>query len=146
MYCYTTQWYYHQTFNISSTLVGNKIVDHSDVAGASPAGTKPLSQQCWDIVNLTIRNKLQWNFNRNSYIFIQENAFENVVCKMASIISSRTKWVKTASLYWNSLQIPLLKSDSHLPPSVQSCIIEIGWTVFVTPNSIIQYVLYTNNT
>ena len=24
-------------------------------------------------------------FNRNSYIFIQENAFENVVCEMASI-------------------------------------------------------------
>ena len=30
-------------------------------------------------------NKLQWNFNRNSNIFIQENAFENVVCEMASI-------------------------------------------------------------
>ena len=32
-------------------------------------------------------NKLQWKFNRNSYIFIQENAFENVVWKMASILS-----------------------------------------------------------
>ena len=30
-------------------------------------------------------NELQWNFNRNSNIFIQENAFENVVCEMASI-------------------------------------------------------------
>ena len=29
--------------------------------------------------------KLQWNFNRNSNIFIQENALENVVCQMASI-------------------------------------------------------------
>ena len=28
----------------------------------------------------TIRNKLQGNFNRNSYIFIQANAFENIVC------------------------------------------------------------------
>ena len=27
------------------------------------------------------------NFNRNVHIFIQENAFENVVCKMASILS-----------------------------------------------------------
>ena len=34
---------------------------------------------------LDIRNKLQWNLNRNSYIFIHENAFENVVCKMAAI-------------------------------------------------------------
>ena len=39
----------------------------------------------WNIVNWTHGNKLQWNFNRNSNIFIQENAFENVVCEMASI-------------------------------------------------------------
>ena len=43
--------------------------------------------QCWDIVNWTPGNKLQWNFNHNSNIFIQENAFENVVCEMASILS-----------------------------------------------------------
>ena len=41
--------------------------------------------QCWNIVNWTLRNKLQWNLKRNSYIFIQENAFENGVCEMASI-------------------------------------------------------------
>ena len=39
----------------------------------------------WIIVNLTHGNKLQWNLNRNPYIFIQENAFENVVWKMAAI-------------------------------------------------------------
>ena len=33
----------------------------------------------------TLRNKLQWNFNWISNIFIQENVFENVVCEMASI-------------------------------------------------------------
>ena len=43
--------------------------------------------QCWNIVNWTIGNKLQWNFNRYSNIFIQENAFENVVCKMVAIFS-----------------------------------------------------------
>ena len=32
---------YHQTSNISRTLVGNEIVDHSDVAGASPVGAAP---------------------------------------------------------------------------------------------------------
>ena len=31
--------------------------------------------QCWNIVNLIRR----WNINRNSYILIQENTFENVV-------------------------------------------------------------------
>ena len=44
-------------------------------------------KQCWNIVNWTLRNKLQWNLNRNSYIFIHENAFENVVWKMAAILS-----------------------------------------------------------
>ena len=32
---------YRQTSNISHTLVGNKIVDHSDVVGASPVGAAP---------------------------------------------------------------------------------------------------------
>ena len=32
-------------------------------------------------------NKLQWHFNRNCNIFFQENAFESVVCEMATILS-----------------------------------------------------------
>ena len=32
---------YRKTSNISHTLVGNKIVDHSDVVGASPVGAAP---------------------------------------------------------------------------------------------------------
>ena len=42
--------------------------------------------QCWDVANWTLRNKLWWNLSRNSNIFIQENAsFENIVWKMAAI-------------------------------------------------------------
>ena len=32
---------YHKTSNIRRTLVGNKIVDHSDVVGKSPVGAAP---------------------------------------------------------------------------------------------------------
>ena len=32
---------YRKTSNISHTIVGNKIVDNSDVVGASPVGTAP---------------------------------------------------------------------------------------------------------
>ena len=32
---------YRWTSNINHTLVGNKIVDHSDVVGASPVGAAP---------------------------------------------------------------------------------------------------------
>ena len=44
-------------------------------------------KQCWNIVNWNPRNKLQWNPNRNSYIFIQENAFENGIYEMAFTLS-----------------------------------------------------------
>ena len=49
-------------------------------------------KQCWNIVNWTLGNKFQWNFSRNSNIFIEENTFENVVCKML-FISSRPQCV-----------------------------------------------------
>ena len=32
---------YRKTSNISGTLVGNNIVDHSDVVGAAPVGAAP---------------------------------------------------------------------------------------------------------
>ena len=46
-----------------------------------------MANQYWNIVNWTIGNKLQWNINLDLYIFIQDNAFENVVWKMAAILS-----------------------------------------------------------
>ena len=56
----------------------------------SDNGLSPSQRQAiiWIIVKiLLIRNKLQWNLKRNLYNLIQENAFENVVCEMASILS-----------------------------------------------------------
>ena len=37
--------------------------------------------KCWNVVNSNFRNKLQRNLKRNSYIFIQENAFEYIICE-----------------------------------------------------------------
>ena len=48
---------------------------------------KPLSEPCWNVVNPNLRNKIQWNLKQNSYICIHENASENGVCKMATILS-----------------------------------------------------------
>ena len=52
--------------------------------GAWPTPSHYLNQ-CCNSFNLTLRINLQCNFNRNSNIFIHENAFENVIFKMASI-------------------------------------------------------------
>ena len=41
---FTCTWFlqrYHQISNIRRTLIGNKLVDHSDVVGASPVGAAP---------------------------------------------------------------------------------------------------------
>ena len=58
-----------------------------------PAPSHDLGQS-WNIVNWTIGNKSLWNRKRNSYIFTDENAFENVVWKMPAI-SSRPQCVKS---------------------------------------------------
>ena len=54
--------------------------------------------QCWHIVKKTLRNKLQWIFSRNSNNFIQQNAFESVVCEQAAILSW-PQWVN-GPCYW----------------------------------------------
>ena len=69
---YMRQW-------IGSELVQIWLVDYS-------APSHHLKQY-WLIVNWTLRNKLQWNFNQNIKLFVHENASENIVCEMAAILS-----------------------------------------------------------
>ena len=62
---------------------GNRVSIGSD-NGLSPFRRQSIYlNQCWNIVNWTVRNKFQWNFDKKLHIFIQVNAFENVVCKIA---------------------------------------------------------------
>ena len=50
-------------------------------------GNKPLLKQMLTIISCTLRNKFEWKFNQNMIIFIQENGFENIFCKMSTILS-----------------------------------------------------------
>ena len=73
--------------------------------GLSPGRHHHYLNQCWNIVNSNLTNKLQWNLKRNSCIFIHENGFENVVCEMASILS-RPPCVTNATIrayMWNRI-------------------------------------------
>ena len=63
--------------------------------------------QCRNIINWTLRNKLQWNFSRNYNFVIHENVFESVVCEMAAMLS-RPQCVKCLRR--------ILKSRDHLNP------------------------------
>ena len=65
-------------------------------------------------VNWAPRNKLPLIFNRNLNIWIEENSFEIVVCKM-SAISSRPQWAKPSLLCpwtWWTYEFPLLTKDA----------------------------------
>ena len=65
-------------------------------------GAKPLSEPMLEYFNWTPRNKLQWNFNRNSDIFIQEKPSKTVVWKMLAILSrSQCVIVRRAGLLWS---------------------------------------------
>ena len=54
--------------------------------GLLPDGTNPLPEPMVTYFNWGLGNKLQWNLHQNAHIFIQENAFENDVCKMLVIL------------------------------------------------------------
>ena len=56
---------------------------------------------CWVIVNWTLRNNLQWNFDQNTKLSIHENASENIVCEMAAVLSKEwsVKWCNGDMLY-----------------------------------------------
>ena len=72
---------------MTHVCVGNLTIIGSD-NGLSPGRRQAIIWTSAGILLFwTLGNKLQWNFNRNSNIFIHENAFENVVCEMASILS-----------------------------------------------------------
>ena len=57
--------------------------------GCHLLGAKPLPEPMMLIVSWTLKNKhheLLWNLNQNTNIFIQENAFEDVICQMCAIL------------------------------------------------------------
>ena len=58
------------------------------------AGPKPLSVPMLGKCCVDPQEQTSMNLNRNSYIFIQENAFENVVWEMVAILS-RPQCVKS---------------------------------------------------
>ena len=50
-------------------------------------GNKPLPFiQCWLVVNWALGNKILSNLVKDACIFMQENTFQNVLCKMSAIM------------------------------------------------------------
>ena len=58
---------YYQTSNIRCTLVGNKLVDHSDVFGASPVGAAPTTSS-FSTHHLASKTTAKWDENHSSFV------------------------------------------------------------------------------
>ena len=88
----------------------------------SDKGLSPRRHQAivWGIVNWTLGNKLQWNLNRISYIFIQENAYADVVWKMTAILS-RPQYVNI------SQQAVLNNDGTSITSTLLSETKHVGW-------------------
>ena len=69
--------------------------------------------QRWNIVNWTLGENLQWNVNQNVDIFIQENAFEIVVSKLAGILS-RLLCIN-GQMYWAHKIVAEYRPKTHIP-------------------------------
>ena len=68
------------SFEDQAAVVGH--LYHLTIIG-SDSGLSP--GRCQAVI-LSLGNKIMWNINQNSHIFIHENAFENLVWNMASIL------------------------------------------------------------
>ena len=99
---------------------------------------------CWGnlnqhlvIVNWTLSNKLPWNLNQNTKLFIlNENTFENVICEKANILF-RGIWIKLAYFAWklhidglvqdcsNSIANALELLQSYTKPSIYEKVLPI---------------------
>ena len=71
------------------------------------------------MAGILFRNKFWWNFNRSPYIFIQENAIENVVCKMAAILTNAIEGFPSVLL--NLVAAHLIQSDQSPCGKSQHC-------------------------
>ena len=85
---------HHSTLAFSSS----PLVPHMDQHYNAYSAPNHYLNQCWVIVNYTLRNKLLWNFNLNTKFFIYENAPEIIACKMVAILS-RPHFYQTRSAW-----------------------------------------------
>ena len=106
--------------------------------------------QCWNIVNLTLSNKIQWNIKQNSHNFAQINAFEEVTYNFTQWyafeildILPQSECVKhqaDTSTCWYLIGIKKQKVHVYTQMFHAVCSNEFGnsfrdWSVFTTPQT-----------
>ena len=118
---------------VTHICVSNLSIIGSDNGLITWSASSSYLNQCWNIVKWTLRNKLKWNLNQNSNIFIEENAFESVVCEMSAILS-RPQCVKFVYLWVVLLQYAWLSHNATQQAQQsrefpQLCMVE--WYIYI---------------
>ena len=83
------------------------------------SGAKPLSKPMMTYCQSDHRNKLQWSCNQNKTTFMQENLFENIVCKMSAILSCQLSYVMPC---WCDVADPLISDHRSAQRPCLSCV------------------------
>ena len=118
-----SQWKFFNTSQVKHYWLNiNSLTPPSTAYMRHLFGAKPLSKPMLGFVNWTLRNKLQWNSDWNTKIFIHENALENIFCKLVTILSRRRRvneeeMFKISSLNWVYKYIYIITfiNYSHMP-------------------------------
>ena len=97
---------------VTHICVGDLTIIGSD-NGLSPGRREAIIWTNAEILLIGPLGTNLWNFNPNSYIFFQGNAFETVVCEMAAILSRPQCVKQTRGPKRYRTRKNLLSQDSH---------------------------------
>ena len=106
---------YRQVSNISRTLDGNQIVDHSDVVGASPVGTAPTTSSFLDLTHgFDGLGKGNCKMRRESFKFWDLVRLILEILQYVSFVAAHLFWIpKTDISYYSSTLVPCGR-DRHV--------------------------------
>ena len=85
------------------------LVSFASGNGLSPVRCQAITWTSADLLSIgpTLGNKFKWNSNENRKLFIHENTFENVICKIAAILILNVSLVRKRRCYRFDFATPL---------------------------------------
>ena len=109
------------TYRMPDLPVSVCLTSEENILGIAYSALSHSLDQWWAIVNWTLRNKLQWNFDQNKKVFNRENPYQTIICEMTAILS-RGRWVNSLERAWASITIEGA-SMSQCPDACVPCVV-----------------------
>ena len=117
---------YHQTSNIRHILVGDKLVDHSDVVGASPVGAAPTTSSFPTLLLASMdweKTPARWDENHLNCV---------ILCLILEILQYILKHpIRCSCFLRNDRLSSLTRSDAMYQKSLRSLVWVIPWALLI---------------